>query len=141
MVLARASRVMEVSCASRRKKSPIRNFFSIGEDSRYARCNECQASISRGGRTTKTFNTTNLVHHLQTKHGKLYTEFQKSAAQGKAEKEQEKPEYRQVSIAQTFERGKKWDINDPRAQNIHRRVTEMIALDSQPFSIVEDCGL
>ena len=35
---------------------------------------------------------------------------------------------------------KRWDINDSRAQNIHTKMGEMIALDYQPFSVVEDVG-
>ena len=33
-----------------------------------------------------------------------------------------------------------WDINDPRAQRVHRLIGEMIAIDTQPFSIVENEG-
>ena len=33
-----------------------------------------------------------------------------------------------------------WGINDERAQRVHRRIGEMIALDCHPFSIVEDEG-
>ena len=38
------------------------------------------------------------------------------------------------------DRGRKWDINDARAQRVHKFVMEMIALDNQPFSLVEDLG-
>ena len=31
-------------------------------------------------------------------------------------------------------------VNNPHAQQIHQRITEMIALDSQPFSMVDDPG-
>ena len=31
-------------------------------------------------------------------------------------------------------------VNNPHAQQIHQRMTEMIALDSQPFSMVDDPG-
>ena len=37
-------------------------------------------------------------------------------------------------------RDRKWDINDARAQQIRKFVMEMIALDNQPFSLVEDIG-
>ena len=37
-------------------------------------------------------------------------------------------------------RDRKWDINDAIAQQIHKFVMEMIALDNQPFSLVEDIG-
>jgi len=33
-----------------------------------------------------------------------------------------------------------WDINDFRAQRVHRLIGEMIAIDTQPFSVVENKG-
>lgn len=33
-----------------------------------------------------------------------------------------------------------WDINDARAQRVHRRIVDMITLDCQPFSVVENLG-
>ena len=47
------------------KKSPIWSFFVVGEDSKYAVCNTCEQKISRGGKTTKTFNTSNLCVNLE----------------------------------------------------------------------------
>ena len=38
------------------------------------------------------------------------------------------------------ELAKGWDINDSRAQRITRKVGEMIAINSQPFSIAKDVG-
>ena len=38
------------------------------------------------------------------------------------------------------DRGRKWDISDIRAQRVHKLVMEMIALDKQPFSLVENIG-
>lgn len=37
-------------------------------DAVFAICKHCNASISRGGTTTKTFSTTNLMRHLNKKH-------------------------------------------------------------------------
>ena len=39
---------------------------------------------------------------------------------------------------QCEDRIRHWGINDVRAQRIHRRIGEMIALDAHPFSIVEN---
>ena len=44
---------------------------------------------------------------------------------------------RQLTLHEASERVRIWDINDPRAQRIHQRDTEMICLDAQPFSIVD----
>ena len=123
-----------------RKKSPIWDHFVVGEDSKFAICRVCEKSISRGGRNTKTYNTTNLVHHLRTKHNEQYVEYEKALERVEQDKGKGKAVPRQVSLIEATERVRIWDINDPRAQRIHRRVTEMIALDSQPFSLVDDPG-
>ena len=47
---------------------------------------------------------------------------------------------RQMSIEESRDKGCVWSINDSRAQVIHKRIGEMIALDNQPFLIVEDEG-
>ena len=38
--------------------------FSVFEDTKYAICNTCQTKVSRGGGSTKSYTTTNLVSHL-----------------------------------------------------------------------------
>ena len=48
--------------------------------------------------------------------------------------------YSQKTLEETYELKKIWDINSSQAQKIHFAIGEMIALDSQPFSIVEDVG-
>ena len=47
---------------------------------------------------------------------------------------------KQFTLAETHDRGRVWDVNNPRAQLIHRRIAKMIAVDCQPFSIVQDKG-
>ena len=53
--------------ATGRKKSPIWQFFTVAEDSRFAKCNKCEAKVPLGGQSAKSFSPTNLVHHLKTK--------------------------------------------------------------------------
>ena len=45
-----------------------------------------------------------------------------------------------MSLEESSDLVRVWDINDPRAKRIHQRIGEMIAIDCQPFSIVEDVG-
>ena len=45
---------------------------------------------------------------------------------------------KQLSLAESNDRIRVWDINDPRAHSIHRQIGEMIVIDCQPLSIVED---
>ena len=47
---------------------------------------------------------------------------------------------RQLTMQESDERVRVWDVNHPKAQRVHQRIGEMIAIDSQPFSIVEDDG-
>ena len=112
----------------------------VGEDTKFVMCRICEQSVSRGGCNTKTYNTTNLVHHLKAKHSEQYVEFEKALERGEEDKGKGKAVPRQLSLLEASERVRTWDINNPRAQRIHRRVTEMIALDSQPFSMVNDPG-
>ena len=52
--------------ATGRKKLPIWLFFTVAEDSRFAKCNKFEAKVPRGGQSAKLFSPTNLVHHLKT---------------------------------------------------------------------------
>ena len=127
--------------SSARKKSCIWSFFSLDEDTKYALCDNCKQKLSRGGATTKTYNTSNLVSHLKFKHPDLYQRFESQKAQ-----ETEEPttstsaKAKQISIFESSDRVRIWDINDPRAQRVHRLIGEMIAIDNQPFSVVENEG-
>ena len=44
----------------------------------------------------------------------------------------------QFSLIKVQDLTKIWDINDHRAQKVHRKVGEMLAIDCQPISMVED---
>lgn len=45
-----------------------------------------------------------------------------------------------VPIAAAFDRSKKFPRDDPRAKAICQYIVEMMALDDQPFTMVEDMG-
>ena len=62
------------------KRLPIWQFFTVREDTRFAKCNICKEDISRGGKTTKTFNMTNLTYHCD-----VYDEKRNRLAPEKAE--------------------------------------------------------
>ena len=126
-----------------RKTSVIWEFFTVSEDTKFAICNTCEAKVPRGGETTKSFTTTNLVHHLTTKHPEIHTKY----LERKANKEPAQPKEtrkrsleRQLSLAEVQDLSKIWDINDIRAQRVHRKIGEMLAIDCQPISTVDDIG-
>ena len=133
---------MASTCSSR-KTSPIWSFFSIAKDSKYAVCKSCQQKISRGGATTKTFNTSNLVSHLKNKHVEEHKEFEKQKQKVVESKDKQPSMFfkgKQLTLEESKDHARVWDVNDPRAQLVHKRIAEMIALDCQPFSIVDDTG-
>ena len=124
-----------------KKRSVIWEFFSMSEDTKYAICNTCQVKVSRGGRSTKSYTTTNLVSHL-VKHpdvNKQYIE-RKSAQEPPVRVTRKRKIKQQLSLEETQELSKPWDINDARSQRVHRRIGEMLAVDCQPLSVVEDVG-
>ena len=46
------------------------------EDTKYISCKSCDKLISRGGDSTKVYNTTNLVNHLKSAHDEANKEHQ-----------------------------------------------------------------
>nr|XP_012218835.1 PREDICTED: zinc finger BED domain-containing protein 4-like [Linepithema humile] len=46
----------------------------------------------------------------------------------------------QLTMQQSLERTKLWDINDAKSKEISTKICEMIALDAEPFNIVERNG-
>ena len=105
--------------------------FSVCEDAKYTIYNTCQAKLSRGGGSTKSYTTINLVSHL-VKHpdnNKQYSE-QKSIQEAPPIKVTHKRKIeQQLSLEETQELSKLWDINDARSQRVHKRIGEMLAVD------------
>ena len=81
----------------------------------------------------KCFNTTNLFKHLQEHHAEVYTKI--------ASKNNPRPKQKwQLSLLERFEVTKPYDSNSKRAEELTLAVTKFIALDMQPFYIVERKG-
>ena len=59
--------------------------------------------ILRGGCIMKTYITTNLVHHLKTKHGEQYGEYQKTLELREENKGKGKPTPKQLSLLEASE--------------------------------------
>ena len=127
--------------AETRRKSPIWEYFEVTEDARFARCKACKMKISRGGQTTKTFNTTNLQHHLRTRHQDRSAAYERAIEEEKVKANDRKQTKASACfLQQSLLDVRKWDINNSRAQRVHQLIAEMIALDSQPLSIVNYVG-
>ena len=124
-----------------KRRSPIWLYFTACENDRQATCKVCRAKVSRGGQTVKTFTTTNLVGHLR-KHPaeyKMYEDEKNTAEQLSHESKSEAP-LKQLTLEESSSRTKVWDASDPRAFEITTKVGEMIALDCQPLSVVDNIG-
>ncbi len=60
--------------------SAVWTYFSISEkDPRTAICKTCNAEMSRGGASAKTFSTSGLMYHLKSKHSDRYAEYERNA--------------------------------------------------------------
>ena len=103
-------------------------------------CQTCNEEISRGGSNTKTFNTTNLVYHLRTRHPEEFSKYKETAAQEKSGATPVASTSRQITLQESIDKLRRWDINDARALVVHRKIGEMIAIDDHPFSVVNDTG-
>ena len=117
-----------------------------------AECQLCRKGIKRGpSGSPKLFSTTPLHKHLKSKHAKEYNQ-QKATTEiasqeSTSSSSQQTPKQkklaameRQMSLEESFGQKKIWDINDHRAIPIHQKIMKMIAIDNQPFTIVEDQG-
>lgn len=117
-----------------------------------AECQLCRKGIKRGPRgSPKLFSTTPLHKHLKSKHAKEYNQQQATTniacQESTSSNSQSTPKQRklaamerQMSLEESFAQKKIWDINDHRALPIHQKIMKMIAIDNQPFTIVEDQG-
>ena len=137
-----------------KSRSWVWKHFSISsEDSSVAICSICKLKVIRGNKEkkSKTFSTANMLCHINTKHKeianiqlKLKEEDKKKAEnQNVFTKKVKLNEARcliqsQQTLFETLKRKKPWDIIDLRSKLIHNYIAEMIAVDIQSFSIVED---
>lgn len=125
--------------------SSVWSFFKVSEeDNRYAICNGCECRVMRGGVRVKSFNTTNLITHLKNKHPEAYKEYENLS---NAQKHLKKPAANATAatlvgspIEQALEKTKKFHKNHLKQKALTMAITKMIAVDDQPFSVVEDEG-
>ena len=95
-------------------------------------------TVPRGGNSTKSYTTTNLVNHLSTKDLEVNVKY----IERKANNEAQPPrETWKRSIEHHLLLKVPWDINDNKSQRVHKRIGEMLAVDCQSLSMVEDIGL
>ena len=54
---------------------------------KYARCNKCLELVARGGNSAKSYNTSNLVHHLRLHHSGEYAKLMDMKKQKEKERD------------------------------------------------------
>lgn len=128
-----------------KKRSPVWEFFDIlKNDNTKAACKLCTATVSRGG-MGKMATTSAMRTHLKSKHPTSFQEknvddpptvFDSGSGQGSSQGVKRK----QPTLEDCLERKKLWDINDPKSVELHYAIGEMITIDNQPFSLVNDIG-
>ena len=100
--------------------------------------------ISRGGKSAKTYTTTNLKKHLHCRHQAQFKEFeqQEEAKTGDEANKQSgsRPSRRQVFLVFVVGKHQPFGFDHSKAREINRLVAELIAVDNQPFSVVDDIG-
>ena len=125
----------------REKKSYLEFFTLCDNDDSKATCQVCNEKISRGGSKRKAYNTTNLRKHLQQHAGK-YKELLEveEREQSRKRSKEEEDKLLQPKINETLEALNLYSPASPRHVSITKAIALMIAIDFQPFSIVEDEG-
>ena len=72
-----------------RVKAPIWDYFKIvADDEKYCICSVCSKRVSRGGKTVKTFNTSNMIDHIRKKHTNDYKDYESKKKIQKIKKSQ-----------------------------------------------------
>ncbi|KAL0868261.1 hypothetical protein ABMA27_007792 [Loxostege sticticalis] len=149
---------------SGRKRSNVWTYYRESEEDRSkVKCTICDKMISRGGSGRKGSSSA-LSNHLKLKHAMEYTNLERAVCRVSSntpddEAMQQEPvaaqdvqpstSGTQPSNSKTFTITQstledsfisKWKIDDPRSVPITKSIAEMIAVDNQPISVVEDKG-
>lgn len=106
------------------RKSAVWKFKSLKPPTgqRIASCMQLQ--ISRGGATSKDYNTTHLIHHLRMQHrAELDDLFYGQLIKRKTEnrKTNKQSQTKQLTLDQALKRSKQFDCENPRAKEITKR--------------------
>jgi len=139
---------------SSRKSSVIWEYFTVdGTKESIAVCKICNIKLCRGS-SAKAYSTSPLIQHLRAKHAsefKAYTDGSNAKAESKATLSQlaassaspttsSSQPHCQLSLAESWQRVKLWDIKSSEAQRIHKAIGRMIVKDMEPFQVVEKEG-
>ena len=145
--------------------SPVWNHFKPDKtDKKFAICNHCKASVSRGSDVPSKQSTRNLQRHLERQHPTILKpseieietekEPQNEASNLKRSASEDSDCVRLFNLRSKKDRKtmlchtipgwvastSKYEFYSPKAQSLHKSVFEMVVLDGQPFTFVNDPG-
>jgi hypothetical protein len=140
-----------MSSITRPKSSAVWEYFTIKlSQSHIAVCNVCQKNITRGAPgKPKDFSTSNLIAHLRSMHRTEFCAMQdkKSSSSSLFLLSQSSISLRvpsatggQQTLAQCIAGTQQWSYDHPSALKIHHAIGQMIAVDLQPYQLVENDG-
>ncbi|XP_065654893.1 zinc finger BED domain-containing protein 4-like [Hydra vulgaris] len=125
-------------------KSTVWKYFEVSKkDIRFCICLLCKAILSRGGYCPKTFTTSVIRRHLKKKHLVEYvlieieSDKKKIIETSTVSTSSDSEIKKQLTLVESINKKRLWNINDHRAIKIHNRIEEMMALDIQPYTIVD----
>ena len=144
---------------SNRKKSPVWKYFiTEANNPRMVQCKICNCKVSRGSEDPRKQGLSGLTSHLKNRHPeiKLTPENSKSS-EGNEEGElnsnkrktvpifnirskKQRTDMLQSTIPNWVEATSKIDSNSEKGQKFHKSIFEMLVLDLQPWSAVNDAG-
>ncbi|KAL4141547.1 hypothetical protein QTP88_004172 [Uroleucon formosanum] len=118
------------------KKRQIYSYFKkISENQ--SKCNFCNKNLKTPNSTTTT-----MTRHLKTQHPAKFQDYQNelntNEINNKKRKNKDTPQ--QQDIMTSMSKSEKFSTSNKKAKLITNKIVEMIALDYQPISIVEDYG-
>lgn len=127
------------------KRSKVWSLFSIDTNNNsLAKCIQCNVLVSRGGLTSANYTTTNLINHLKRHHPDRFDELKSKQLDDKQTKSKLKQtdgnKLAQPTLAEVVARNVPWSKDHKETVKFNRLVANMIAVDSQPYSVVEDEG-
>ena len=116
--------------------SKVWEFYAVNAVSnKLANCLICSDKISRGGNDARSFGTSALINHLKAKHPTHYTLYKEDKSKKINDSVESQP-----TLDKFLTKNKSFCQTDKRHIQITKKLGEMIAVDMNPFSIVEDIG-
>ena len=108
---------------------------NVTDDSKVS-CLVCEASIPRGGKEAMGYSTSNMRHHLETKHQDEYTTLMAKEKELVKKKESGKTSSvgsTQLTLFESLFKMQPFSFGHPRTKAITKQLGEIIALDSALF--------